>query len=137
MLNEIDSIDKGLGIPSWSLLLCLFFSWLCMFGIMSRGVKTSGKAVYFLAIFPYIVMIILLIRAVTLKGAFDGITYFVNPKWEELLKPKVWYAAITQCFFSLGVCLSPIISYSSHNNFNHPISRYGYLNLQSLKLNTN
>ncbi|XP_043478616.1 sodium-dependent nutrient amino acid transporter 1-like isoform X2 [Leptopilina heterotoma] len=123
VLNEIDSIEKGLGIPSWSLLLCLLFSWLCMFGIMSRGVKTSGKAVYFLAIFPYVVMIILLIRAVTLSGAFNGIYYFVYPKWEELLKPKVWYAAITQCFFSLGVCLSPIISYSSHNNFNHPLSR--------------
>lgn len=123
VLNELDSIEDGIGLPSWSLSLCLLFSWLCLFAIMCRGVKSSGKAVYFLAIFPYIVMIILLIRAVTLEGAVNGILFFFEPKWEALLKPNVWYAAITQCFFSLSVCFGPIITYSSHSRFNHQLSR--------------
>ena len=32
---------------------------------------------------------------------------------------QVWYAAVTQSFFSLSVGFGPIISYSSHNQFEH------------------
>lgn len=123
VLQEYESIENGIGTPSWQLSICLFISWACIFGLLFRGVKSTGKAVYFLAIFPYIVMTALLIRAVTLEGAVDGILFFVTPKWDVLWKPTVWYAAITQCFFSLSVCFGPIINYSSYNNFEHKVVR--------------
>lgn len=123
VLNEYDSIENGIGPPSWQLAICLFLSWACIFGVLCRGIKSTGKAVYFLAIFPYVVMFALLVRAVTLEGAVDGILFFVTPKWEKLFEPKVWYAAITQCFFSLSVCFGPILTYSSYNNFGHGIER--------------
>ncbi|KAG5327807.1 NAAT1 protein, partial [Pseudoatta argentina] len=112
VLQEYASIENGIGVPSWHLSICLFLSWVCVFGVLFRGVKSTGKAVYFLALFPYIVMTALLIRAVTLEGAVDGILFFVTPKWDALWKPTVWYAAITQCLFSLSVCFGPIINYS-------------------------
>lgn len=123
VLKEYNSIENGIGIPSWELTVCLFVSWLCIFGVLYRGVKSTGKAVYFLAIFPYVVMLALLIRAVTLEGAADGILFFVTPKWDMLWNPNVWYAAITQCFFSLSVCFGPILTYSSYNTFGHRINR--------------
>lgn len=123
VLREYSFIDNGIGAPSWQLSICLFVSWACVFGVLFRGVKSTGKAAYFLAIFPYIVLTALLIRAVTLEGAVDGILFFVTPKWDALWKPTVWYAAITQCFFSLSVCFGPIISYSSYNNFGHKVNR--------------
>lgn len=123
VLNEYDSIEDGIGAPSWQLTICLFVSWSTIFIVLSRGIKSTGKAVYFLAIFPYVVMIALLIRAVTLEGAVDGILFLVTPKWDKLWQPNVWYAAITQCFFSLSVCFGPILTYSSYNNFGHNISR--------------
>lgn len=51
--------------------------------------KSAGKAAYFLAIFPYLVMSVLLVRSVTLPGAMKGIWYFISPRWEALLDPKV------------------------------------------------
>lgn len=50
------------GSPIWDLTLCLMASWVIIFIIVARGVKSSGKAAYFLALFPYVVLIILLIR---------------------------------------------------------------------------
>ncbi|XP_017760565.1 PREDICTED: sodium-dependent nutrient amino acid transporter 1-like isoform X2 [Eufriesea mexicana] len=123
VLNEYESIEDGIGAPSWQLSICLFLSWATIFGVLCRGVKSTGKAVYFLAIFPYIVMIGLLIRAVSLEGALDGILFLVTPEWHKLWQPNVWYAAITQCFFSLSVCFGPIITYSSYNNFKQNVSR--------------
>lgn len=51
--------------------------------------QISGKASYFLALFPYVVIAILLVRAVTLEGAWNGIIYFIKPEWDQILKPKV------------------------------------------------
>ncbi|XP_076161698.1 sodium-dependent nutrient amino acid transporter 1 isoform X2 [Ptiloglossa arizonensis] len=123
VLNEYDSIEDGIGTPSWQLTICLFLSWTSIFVVLFRGIKSTGKAAYFLAIFPYVVMIALLIRSVTLEGAVNGILFFVTPDWDKLWQPNVWYAAITQCFFSLSVCFGPILTYSSYNNFRHSLSR--------------
>lgn len=89
MLREKYDISDGIGYPSWQLTICLAASWVVILLIIMRGVKSTGKASYFLALFPYVVMIALLIRAVTLDGAVDGIIYFLKPNWNELLNPKV------------------------------------------------
>ncbi|XP_020706820.2 sodium-dependent nutrient amino acid transporter 1-like [Athalia rosae] len=123
VLREKENIDDGIGLPDWRLTVCLLFAWLCIFGVLARGVKGSGKAAYFLAIFPYIIMIALLIRAVTLEGAINGIIFFIKPNWEKLFDPNVWYAAVTQCFFSLSVCFGGVVMYSSYNEFDHNIYR--------------
>ncbi|CAL8100046.1 unnamed protein product [Orchesella dallaii] len=99
---QIPSIEDGLGKLNWKLSLCLVLTWLLVFLTLVKGVKSSGKVAYFTAIFPYVVMLILLIRGVTLKGAGSGILYFITPEWSALYKPKVWYAAVEQCFFSLS-----------------------------------
>ncbi|XP_077299580.1 sodium-dependent nutrient amino acid transporter 1-like isoform X1 [Arctopsyche grandis] len=123
VLREYDDIDNGIGVPDWRLTLCLFGAWVGIFLVMVRGVKSSGKAAYFLALFPYVIMIVLLVRAATLEGAVDGILFFISPEWSELLNPKVWYAAVTQAFFSLSVCIGAIIMFSSYNQFTHNVYR--------------
>ncbi|XP_034097312.1 sodium-dependent nutrient amino acid transporter 1 isoform X1 [Drosophila albomicans] len=123
VLREKDQIADGIGLPNWELVIGLFVSWTCVFLIIRRGVKSSGKASYFLALFPYVIMGVLLVRAVTLPGSLDGIYYFIKPNWEKILDPKVWYAAVTQCFYSLSVCFGNIIMYSSFNKFGHNVHR--------------
>lgn len=60
-----------------------------IFLVIIRGVKSSGKAAYFLALFPYVVIIILLVHACTLEGSVNGILFFLKPQWGELLNAKV------------------------------------------------
>ena len=43
-----------------------------------------------LALFPYIVLFILLGRASTLEGAWDGIKFFITPDFKRILEPQVW-----------------------------------------------
>ena len=49
----------------------------------------------------------------------QGLVYFFTPQWERLLEPGVWFAAVTQSFFSLGVGFGVIVTYSSYNKFHH------------------
>lgn len=91
--------------------------------VLMKGIKSSGKAAYFLAVFPYIVLIILLVRSATLEGAMDGMFYFIVPEWDKIFEAQVWYAAVTQVFYALGVCFGSIIMYSSYNRFNQNVYR--------------
>ena len=56
-------------------------------------------------------------------GAIDGIMFFITPQWGELLNVKVWYAAVTQSFFSLSVGFGALFTYSSYNDFKHNVYR--------------
>ncbi len=85
-------MDNGIGIPEWRLSLCLLASWILIFLSLVKGVQSSGKVAYFTAFFPYIVLFILLIRGVTLEGAWKGIKVFIIPEWSKILEPDVWDA---------------------------------------------
>ena len=50
---------------------------------------TRFQVVYFTALFPYVILIILLGRGASLEGAFDGIMFYVVPKWEKLADARV------------------------------------------------
>ena len=123
VLKHKESIEDGIGLPDLSLLGCQTLCYAILLLSLWRGVKSSGKAAYFFAIFPYIVLITLLVRGCTLPGAMKGIMYLLNPKWSALLDIKVWYAAATQAFYSLAIGYGSIINYSSYNKFNHNIYR--------------
>ncbi|CRL07420.1 CLUMA_CG020393, isoform A [Clunio marinus] len=123
VLKAKESINDGIGVPSWRLVIFLAISWTLVFLILIKGVKSSGKASYVLAIFPYFVLTILLTRALTLPGSMNGIIYFLSPQWDKIFDPKVWYAAVTQVFFSLSICFGNIIMYSSYNKFGHNVYR--------------
>lgn len=75
------------------------------------------------ATFPYVVLVILLIRGVLLPGALDGIKYYIIPEWKKLSSPKVWADAAGQVFFSLSVGQGGLMTFASYNPFHNNIYR--------------
>ena len=49
----------------------------------------SLQVVYFTATFPYLMLVILLIRGITLPGAYQGVIYYLKPDLLRLKDPQV------------------------------------------------
>ncbi|KAL3981311.1 metaxin [Sarotherodon galilaeus] len=109
-LNISSSIEEHGGIHTGQA-LCLVLAWAITYLFIVRGVKSTGKVVYFTATFPYLVLFIYLIRGVTLHGAINGLKYMFTPKMAELANPRAWINAATQIFFSLGLGFGSLIAF--------------------------
>jgi len=120
-LGGRDMTFGDLGNWSYELPLALAFSWVVVFLCLMKGVKSSGKVVYFTATFPYAVLIALLVRGVTLDGAVEGLKLLFVPKWEKMLEIQVWRDAASQMFFSLGVSWGGLVMFGSYNKFHNKI----------------
>ncbi|KAL4009295.1 hypothetical protein ACER0C_003147 [Sarotherodon galilaeus] len=118
VLNISDDIGN-FGEVRLPILGCLFVSWSVVFLCLIRGVKSSGKVVYFTATFPYVVLTILFIRGITLDGAINGIKYYLTPQWQ-----KVWGDAASQIFYSLGCAWGSLITMASYNKFHNNCFRF-------------
>ncbi|NXJ16165.1 SC6A7 protein, partial [Odontophorus gujanensis] len=118
--------SSGIGDPGrirWNLCLCLLLSWIIVYLCILKGVKSSGKVVYFTATFPYLILVMLLIRGVTLEGAWKGIRFYLTPQFDHLLSSKVWIEAALQIFYSLGVGFGGLLTFASYNTFHQNIYR--------------
>uniref|UniRef100_A0A673SMV9 Transporter n=1 Tax=Suricata suricatta TaxID=37032 RepID=A0A673SMV9_SURSU len=97
------------------LLACLAAAWAIVYLCVIRGIESTGKAIYFTALFPYLVLTVFLIRGLTLPGAVRGLTYLFTPDVQVLRSPRVWLDAATQIFFSLSLAFGGHIAFASYN----------------------
>ncbi|XP_076008632.1 sodium- and chloride-dependent GABA transporter 2-like isoform X1 [Genypterus blacodes] len=118
VLKLADNLDE-LGPISWKLALCLAVIWIVCYFCVWKGVKSTGKVVYLTATFPYIMLLVLLVRGATLPGATQGIIYYLQPNHTRLADPQVWMDAGTQVFFSYGICLGSLTALGSYNKYNN------------------
>jgi len=117
-LNASPNIEMA-GQFNWTIAACLLLAWLLVYVCIIKGITENPIIIYITAIYPYVVLIIFLIRALTLPGMGDGIAYLFTPQWEKLKDPMVWLDAGTQIFFSLGLAFGGLIAYSSYNPANN------------------
>ncbi|KAK1901415.1 Sodium- and chloride-dependent taurine transporter [Dissostichus eleginoides] len=110
---------EDIGPVKWDLALCLLLVWVICFFCIWKGVKTTGKVVYVTATFPFVMLIVLLIRGVTLPGASAGIKFYLYPDLARLQDPEVWIDAGTQIFFSYAICLGAMTSLGSYNKYKY------------------
>ncbi|XP_029931717.1 sodium- and chloride-dependent GABA transporter 2-like [Myripristis murdjan] len=110
---------EEMGSMRWDLAGFLLLSWIICFFCVWKGVKSSGKVVYFTATFPYVMIIALLIRGLTLPGASDGVRFYLFPNPGRLTDPQVWMDAGSQILFSCCVCVGSLPSLGSYNKYNN------------------
>ncbi|XP_068605405.1 sodium- and chloride-dependent GABA transporter 3-like [Brachionichthys hirsutus] len=118
MLGMSAGIEE-LGGVRWELVLCLLASWVFCYFSVWKGVRSSGKVAYFTATFPYVMLLILLIRGLTLPGASDGIYYYLYPDLNQLANMEVWIEAGTQILFSYSLTGGILIVLGSYTDYNN------------------
>ncbi|XP_078602404.1 sodium-dependent proline transporter-like isoform X2 [Branchiostoma floridae x Branchiostoma japonicum] len=122
-VQQISSDIGETGKMNWELSLCLLLAWIFVFLCLFKGVKSTGKVVYITATFPYIILVILLVRGATLPGALDGILFYITPDLNKLRESQVWYDAASQIFYSIGIAFGGVLTMSSYNKFNNNCQR--------------
>ncbi|KAM8756604.1 sodium- and chloride-dependent GABA transporter 2-like [Acanthopagrus schlegelii] len=110
---------EAIGSIQWDLCLCLLLAWIICYFCVWKGVKSTGKAAYFTATFPFVMLVVLLLRGMTLPGALHGIKYYLYPNPARLADPQVWIDAGTQIFYSYAICLGCLTTLGSYNKYNN------------------
>ncbi|XP_045163173.2 sodium-dependent proline transporter-like [Mercenaria mercenaria] len=121
-VHESDGLDD-LGPVVGRNALTLLLVWLMVFYCCVRGIRTLAKVIYFTASFPFLVLLILLLRGITLEGHEIGIKYYTEPDYGKLSNMAIWSSAATQAMYSLGVAFGAHIALASHNKFNNSVFR--------------
>ncbi|MGF9944274.1 sodium-dependent transporter [Priestia megaterium] len=96
-------------------LIPLVLVWIVTLGVLLKGIKKGIEAANKIFLPTLIILfLIIVIRAVTLDGAMEGLHAFFKPNWSAIGDGKVWIAAYGQIFFSLSVGFAIMITYSSY-----------------------
>jgi len=109
------SSPLDLGGMVWPIFLAAlaiwFITWLVLFSGVKKGIELANKI--FMPIL-FVLLLIMLGRAVTLEGASEGLQWLFRPDFSAILDYKVWTAAYGQIFFTLSICFAIMITYSSY-----------------------
>ncbi len=106
--GTIGGLVPGIVVP-------LLFVWAVALFVLYRGVSKGIEKLNKIFLPTLIVMfLIIVVRALTLDGAVQGLDAFFKPNWDMIFDGKVWIAAYGQIFFSLSIGFAIMITYSSY-----------------------
>lgn len=111
-----------------NVLIPLIIVWAMVFFILGKGIKRGielANRIFIPSLF--IIFFIIVIRALTLPGAVEGLNAFFEPNWESIMDGSVWVAAYGQIFFSLSIAFAIMITYSSYLPKNSDITNNAFI----------
>jgi len=97
----------------WPILWATAASWVMIYLCLFRGVKWVSRVVLITVPLPWIMLLILTIRGLTLEGAVTGLQFYLEPRWAKLAEADTWRWAFGQVFFSMSLGFAVMLSYAS------------------------
>lgn len=114
-LLHVSDSPWNLGSFSYPVLIGLLMTWLIVWLIEKKGVQAGiEKSSRIFMPLLWILLIVLVLRAITLEGSINGIEWYLKPDFSKLTDIRVWQAAYGQAFYSLGLGMAIMITYSSY-----------------------
>ncbi|CAD6198467.1 unnamed protein product [Caenorhabditis auriculariae] len=103
-------------LMNWKSLAGMTACWIFTILVLLKGVQYLGKTSYVTVILPYVIVLILFFRGITLEGAEDGLYYYLGkPDFSKVFIMKTWTEALKQMCFSLSVGYGGMITLASFN----------------------
>lgn len=101
--------------PVHGVIIPLVIVWILALFIIARGVANGvEKANKFFLPLLVVMFAALVIRALFLPGAAQGLNALFTPDWSDLGQSRVWMAAFGQIFFSLSIGFGIMLTYASY-----------------------
>ena len=112
---DLDNKPAGTGGLQGNLVLSLIMFYVIVFFTVAFGADTLAKITKVTVLLPVFILLILVLRTVFLKGAADGIIFYIGKfKSDALLDIRTWSHACSQIIFSLSPGFGTAITYSSY-----------------------
>lgn len=111
---QIAEVFTGyIGNGAWSVTTAIIFMLTCcavVIGGIGRGIERASRL-----LMPalFVMLLVLVARAVTLDGASDGLAFYLKPDFSKVTG-ATFTAAIGQAFFSLSLGMGALITYGSY-----------------------
>lgn len=105
----------------WMIIAVVLGFGICILGLRN-GVERITKIMMSLL---FIIMIILVVRAVSLPGAGEGIAFYLKPNFTRLVENGLWetiYAAMGQAFFTLSLGIGAMTIFGSYIGKEHSLT---------------
>ncbi|MBC2681952.1 sodium-dependent transporter [Corynebacterium sp. 4HC-13] len=112
---KMDSSSTFSGDFVLPILVTLIAVWIFAIAVLAMNVnKGIGSLTLVFVPVLIILFVIMVVRALFLDGALEGLNAFFTPDWSALSNTSVWIAAYGQIFFSLSVGFGIMITYASY-----------------------
>ncbi len=94
----------------------LFHAFAMGFGALAiwKGVKSIERVNKVLVPTLLVIVLISVVRALTLPGAWDGVAYLFTPDWSQLAHPRIWIEALTQNAWDTGAGWGLFLTYAAY-----------------------
>ncbi|OLT25817.1 transporter [Nocardiopsis sp. CNR-923] len=89
--------------------------WVVVLGVLALGIRNGvEKANRIFIPLLLVLFLVMVVQALTLDGATQGLNALFTPDWAAMREGSVWIAAYGQIFFSLSIGFGIMVTYASY-----------------------
>ena len=95
--------------------------------VVWRGVSAIERVSKILLPTLFAIVLLSVVRAVTLEGAWEGVRFLFAPDWSVLAKPATWLEALTQNAWDTGAGWGLVLTYGAYMQRRHGVVKNAFI----------